>query len=116
MKPKYFTLSELCISYNAAVNNITNIPSFDVVRNLEHLAYCLDVIRDWFGKPIVITSGYRSSCLNALVGGSSKSYHMQGRAADITCDDLTALYKLVKLFSWTECYINEEKNYIHVAL
>ena len=44
--------------------------------------YC-QKIRDYFGKPLIIDSGYRCSKHNKAVGGVSKSLHMQGKAADI---------------------------------
>jgi uncharacterized protein YcbK (DUF882 family) len=48
------------------------------------LIVLLDLIREEFGKPIRITSGYRSPAHNAKVGGSPRSQHMLGKAADIT--------------------------------
>ncbi len=46
--------------------------------------HILDPIREAWGKPIKINSGYRSKALNSKVGGSKTSDHMLGRAADIT--------------------------------
>lgn len=43
----------------------------------------LQKIRDHFGKPVIITSAYRTGSYNAKVGGSSTSYHVKGMAADI---------------------------------
>lgn len=47
------------------------------------LAACLQKIRDHFGKPVTITSGYRCSTHNKAVGGATNSYHTTGQAADI---------------------------------
>ena len=47
------------------------------------LAALLQKIRDHFGRPVVITSGYRTAAHNAAVGGSKSSQHLLGRAADI---------------------------------
>lgn len=115
MEPKFFTLEELCFSEQACENNIINVPSFHVVRNLELLAHKLDMVRKAYGMPIKVTSGFRCKELNELVGGSSTSYHMCGLAADITSCNLAALYRLVKQFPWTECYCNTERHYIHLA-
>ena len=58
-------------------------PPDEVVENLEYLASStLQPIRDAFGYPIRITSGYRSLLLNKLVGGSATSQHVRGEAAD----------------------------------
>lgn len=45
---------------------------------------CLDPVRELWGKPIGVNSGYRSPALNAAVGGAAASQHMKGEAADIT--------------------------------
>ena len=47
------------------------------------LAALLQKIRDHFGRPVVITSGYRTAAHNAAVGGAKSSQHLLGRAADI---------------------------------
>lgn len=49
----------------------------------EKLCYVLEAIRAHFGKPVVVTSGYRTPEYNAKVGGAVKSRHMLGIAADI---------------------------------
>lgn len=49
----------------------------------DNLLQLLENIRSHFGKPVVINSGYRCPSWNTAVGGSSKSQHMLGKAADI---------------------------------
>ena len=44
-------------------------------------------IREHFGKPVHITSGYRTAEHNAKVGGAKSSQHLLGRAADIQVAD-----------------------------
>ncbi len=55
----------------------------DVMQNIQVLAEQLQEIRDEIGKPISITSGYRSAKHNARIGGAKHSYHVKGMAADI---------------------------------
>ena len=80
---KNFTLSELTKSQTAVRKNIKNEPSTAHVENLIHLAETvLQPVRDHFGKPVVISSGYRSPELCEAIGSSSKSQHARGEAAD----------------------------------
>ena len=81
---KNFTLSELTKSQTAVRKNIKNEPSTAHVENLTHLAETvLQPVRDHFGKPVVISSGYRSPELCEAIGSSSKSQHARGEAADL---------------------------------
>ena len=78
-----FTLSELTKSQTAVRKNIKNEPSTAHVENLIHLAETvLQPVRDHFGKPVVISSCYRSPELCEAIGSSSKSQHARGEAAD----------------------------------
>jgi hypothetical protein len=78
-----FSLSELTKSQTAVRKGIKNEPSTEHVENLIHLAETvLQPVRDHFGKPVVISSGYRSPELCEAIGSSSKSQHARGEAAD----------------------------------
>lgn len=82
--PIYFDLEELLQSDTALKNKIENLPSWNIVSHLNELAYFLDGIRDAWGSPIIIKSGYRSKALNnAIKGSSPTSVHMIGYAADM---------------------------------
>ena len=61
----------------------------DVVMIDESLVMLLQCIREHFGKPITITSGYRTAAHNAAVGGAKSSQHLLGRAADIQVADVS---------------------------
>lgn len=81
---KFFTIKELTASETAKRNGIDNRPSQDVTSALVALVdNVLDPLRQAYGKPIVVTSGYRSIKLNKAVGGASSSQHVKGEAADI---------------------------------
>jgi zinc D-Ala-D-Ala carboxypeptidase len=81
---KYFTLNELCHSDTAEKKLIDNTPT-DIIRmNLQALVeHILDPLRERYGKPIHISSGYRSKALNRAVSGASGSQHLYGQAADM---------------------------------
>lgn len=82
---KYFTIDELCHSDTAILRHISNSPDSESERNLVSLIEnVLDPLRESFGKPIYVNSGYRSKTLNTIVGGSITSQHLTGQAADIT--------------------------------
>ena len=55
----------------------------DTVMVDETLTVVLQCIQEHFGKPVTITSGYRTAAHNAAVGGAKSSQHLLGRAADI---------------------------------
>lgn len=61
----------------------------DVLDNVKLLAIQLQAIRDYVGKPIRINSAYRCKEHNSSVGGSKRSQHLLGKAADITIDTFT---------------------------
>lgn len=81
---EYFTLQELVASNKAKELGIDNTPSFEDVERLDILVEVfLDPLRKAWGKPIIVTSGYRCPKLNKAVGGSDTSVHKIGFAADL---------------------------------
>ncbi len=119
-----FTLAELIRSATAEAKGIDNTPTQQQAENLRYLARnVLQPIRDHFGVPIRVSSGYRSPALNKAVNGSPASFHSHGTAADIefkNADD----GKLIDIFHFvydqlpfTELIAEELPNgWIHVAL
>ena len=82
---KYFTIKELIKSTTATAKKIDNTPTKEVEDNLTKLVdKILDPLREAYGKPIKVNSGYRCPKLNRAVGGSATSQHVLGQAADIT--------------------------------
>lgn len=70
----------------------------------QELVDFLNQLRLRFGKPLVVTSGYRSPEHNKAVGGVANSYHTQGLAADIRPEDqknLPALWELCRRLNVT---------------
>jgi len=80
-----FSLQEMIKSQTAERKGIDNKPSDpSVITNLQTLCEkVLQPVRDHYGRPVVINSGYRSPKLNKAIGSSSKSQHTKGEAADI---------------------------------
>ena len=80
----HFRLSEFTQSTTAELLGIDNTPDSTALHNIELLCrYVLEPIRQAFGQPIVVNSGYRCRQLNIAVGGAKRSFHLSGRAADI---------------------------------
>ncbi|MCQ2255567.1 MAG: D-Ala-D-Ala carboxypeptidase family metallohydrolase [Bacteroidaceae bacterium] len=80
-----FTLSELTRSETASRLHINNNPGTIPIQNLQKLCdSILQPLRNAYGKPIFVNSGYRSPTLNKAIGGATNSQHMLGQAADIT--------------------------------
>lgn len=83
---KYFTMTELTSSATARRKGIDNTPDAKAKAALSALvANVLDPLREKYGKPIVVSSGYRCPKLNKAVGGVARSQHTKGEAADIRC-------------------------------
>ena len=80
----HFSLSELIHSDKADELGIDNSPTQDIVAALTQTAQGLERIRGVLGVPMLISSGYRCSALNAAVGGAHDSQHLTGHAADFT--------------------------------
>jgi len=83
--------------------------------NIMELAHKLQILRDWFRKPIIITSGWRTPEHNKKVGGAKNSQHLYGKAADIKMvgvptKDLLIVAKKMKLFKG----IGYSPHFLHV--
>ena len=62
--------------------------------------YKLQKMRTMYGKPIYISSGYRSLEHNIAIGGAEKSLHMFGMAADLKVKNSQERYQLVRFAIW----------------
>ena len=69
---KYFTIKELSHSDTALAKGIDNFPTAEAISNLTKLVdNVLDPLREKYGKPIRVSSGYRSAILNRSVNGAT---------------------------------------------
>ena len=94
---KNFTWAEFTASDTAKRLGILNqIIDWDVRDNIIALVEnVLQPLRDAYGKPITINSGYRCPALNKAVGGVPTSQHVRGQAADCGVDDPLAFARLI---------------------
>ena len=95
---KYFTLTELTRSATARRLGIDNTPSPDARAALTQLVdNVLDPLREVWGAPLYVTSGYRCPALNRAVGGVPHSQHILGQAADVTTGTIDGNRRLWQL-------------------
>lgn len=118
---KHFTIEELTRSTTAQLRGIDNTPSQQVINNLTALVdNVLDPLREAWGKPIHVNSGYRCPALNMAVGGVKASQHMKGEAADITAGSREANRQLYSLLRQLNLPVDQAINehdfaWIHVS-
>ena len=102
---KNLSLAEVTRSETAKRKGISNMPTPEHIENFKKLAEnVFQPIRDHFGCPIHISSGYRSEALNKAIGGAGKmvngkyvpsSQHCKGEAIDIDMDGTSITNKQV---------------------
>lgn len=118
---KHFDLWEMTRSTIAQRQRIENNPTHDDIRRMHYLMEkCLDPIREAWGNPIVVNSGYRSHALNVAVGGSPTSQHLTGEAADITTGSVAGnrqLFDIIQSIGVSFDQLIDEDNYrwIHIS-
>ena len=95
---KYFTLKEFERSSVADKYNIDNTIPKELVPHIEELIDFLNPIREAWGKPIIVTSGYRCNELNKKVGGVSNSAHTIGYGVDLVSGDFSMFSNFIKSY------------------
>lgn len=110
---EYFEWNEFGISY-ATCNYIKS--------NVWLLCNALlDIIREAYGKPIYINSGYRTPEHNKRVGGVSNSQHLTGEACDFTGKDFKRLWRIINelddkgIISYDQMIIYRKRRFIHIS-
>jgi zinc D-Ala-D-Ala carboxypeptidase len=82
---KYFYKKEVTHSNTALREGIDNVPTAEQMANAERLAKkVLDPVRKELGKPLFVSSWFRSEELNNKIGGSRTSHHLEANAVDLT--------------------------------
>ena len=119
---KYFTFTEFERSDTATRFAIDNTLPEAAKKNVAALVdRVLDPLREAWGKPIIVTSGYRCQELNQAVGGVKTSPHLSGMAADITTGnrvDNRRLFELVQKLGLPFTQLIDESNFswVHISL
>ena len=112
---EHFVLAEFERSATAAANGIDNSCPYQYIPVLQQLCKTiLEPLRQHFGEPVIISSGYRCPTLNIRVGGVYASQHTLGEAADIVplppAGSPYAInhtpYTLKEWFDWIEANCN----------
>jgi len=95
---KYISYSEATTSQTAIRNGIKNEPNETELSNMKIVArLCFDPIREFYGKPLRVSSFFRCKALNTKIKGSKTSQHMEGKAIDI---DAGSIAENKKIFDW----------------
>ncbi len=103
---KHFHLSEFTKSQTASRRGINNTPNGAQVQALKLLCEkVLEPVREHYGKPVVISSGFRSARLNRAIGGSRTSQHSKGEAADFEIAGVSN----VEVCRWMEKNLNYDQ-------
>ena len=114
-----FKISELIQSETAIKHNINNMPDINSLDNmLDLICYCLQPIRDKIKKPMIITSGFRNTQVNNLVGGKKNSQHLKGQAADFVIQGM-AVEQIINFIKNSgieyDQLINEYNQWVHIS-
>lgn len=116
----HFTIRELTRSATAERLGLDNTPPPQAVESLHRLINeVLEPARTQLGAPIYVNSGYRCPELNRAVGGAARSYHLHGRAADLTTGTVEGNRRLLQIFRQlphSELLWEQGGVWIHVAL
>ena len=120
----YFTIQELVVSDTAKKFGIDNTPPASVKLHLtELIEKLLNPLREAWGGPIIVSSGYRCPKLNEKVGGAKNSAHLTGYAADLIPGNgqrarfikFVQNYLKTSKIPFDQC-INEYNRWCHVGL
>jgi uncharacterized protein YcbK (DUF882 family) len=116
---KHFTYDELIHSNYAIRHGLSNNPSPNISGHLKQLADALEEVRALLNAPITISSGYRSMELNRAIGGSGKSAHMEGYAADFICPNFGLPKKIVRAIVESDIKFDQvicEGTWVHFSI
>ena len=115
---EHFALSEFEESAIAAEHGIKNHAPVELYNRLITLCEkVLEPVREHFGRPVTITSGYRGLTLNRLIGSHDDSQHVLCEAADIVIagvEPIDIAQFIHTHLSYDQC-IEEHGRWVHVS-
>ena len=116
----HFSLSEFTISQTASRLGVDNTPDETVIARLKQTAEGMEEVRELLGgKPILISSGYRSLPVNRALGSSDTSAHVKGYAVDFICPafgtPLAICKALAKAKGFEFDQLIEEGTWVHIS-
>ena len=113
---KNFTMDEMCRTSTGYIN-VPNVPERIALKQL--VDNLLQPLREMYGKPIRVNSGYRSPLVNKAIGGAPLSQHVKGQAADITggsAQENEILFNLIRdNFTFDQLIDEFGYSWIHVS-
>ena len=120
----YFTIKELSYAKTAEEKHINNSPDINIQKHLEELIKFLNPLREAWGGPILVSSGFRCPELNKAVNGSETSAHLIGYAVDLVPANgkMDAFKKFIvdymKTCVFDQCIIEKsgKTEWIHIGL
>lgn len=114
-----FTLEELTHSETAVRRGIKNEVNPVIRNNLTITAANMEAVRELLGgNPIIISSGFRNLEVNRLIGGSTKSAHMEGWAVDFICPKFGTPKQIVDKLKDSDIKFDqviEEGTWVHIS-
>ena len=114
----HFDLAEFTISQTASRLKLDNTPDADTIERLKITAEAMEEVRALLGKPILISSGYRSPAVNKAVGSSSTSGHVKGWAVDFICPSFGTVKAVCRVLAKSKIDFDqliEEGSWIHIS-
>lgn len=119
---EHIAYEEAIRSQTAIRKGINNEPDLDTVKRMIHVAInCFEPVRRWYGKPLIVSSFYRSPELNKAVGGSETSQHCKGEAIDIDTgnrEENKKIFEWLKdnLPEWDQLIDEYDFSWVHISL
>lgn len=115
----HFTLEEATESQTATRKGINNQPNPLTLKHMVEASKGMEAIRELLGKPIKVSSWYRSPELNKAIGGAANSAHVDGYAIDFTCESFGSPKKvcdaIINSHIAFDQIIQEYDSWVHVS-
>lgn len=114
----HFDLAEFTTSQTASRLDLDNTPDADTIARLRLTAEALEDVRALLGKPMSISSGYRSPAVNHAVGSSDSSAHIKGWAVDFICPAFGSPLAICRVLAKSPIEFDqliEEGSWVHIS-